>query len=123
MTESVSPIFDPIWVALGNVIEERAYGEGGAEIRSGTKHFKAGAKVYVIDAYWGMCDNVIVIGRHRKTVRFMKLVIPARHLENLRLKLLYEPSVITMIKEHYGNRGYGKDVAEKICADIPLWPR
>nr|GFD56498.1 hypothetical protein [Tanacetum cinerariifolium] len=37
------------WTAVANIVRERPYGPGGAEIRLGTKHFAPGAKVYIID--------------------------------------------------------------------------
>jgi hypothetical protein len=37
------------------------------------KHFRGGAKVYVIDAFWGMYDSVTVIGQHRKSRKWMCL--------------------------------------------------
>ena len=43
----------------------------GGEAKQGTKHFRAGAKVYVIDAFWGTCDSVTVIGQHRSSRRFI----------------------------------------------------
>ena len=43
------------------------------ERRRGTKHFRGGAKVHVIDAHWGTCEVVTVIGHHRASGRYAKL--------------------------------------------------
>lgn len=38
------------WCLVGNVVEERPCGEGGKEIRRGTRHFAPGAKVHCLPA-------------------------------------------------------------------------
>ena len=111
------------WAAIANVKETCHKGPGGTEEHNGTKHFRSGAKVYVIDAFWGMCDAVTVIGQHRKSRQFMCLHMPARHIENLRLKLVYSPAVLALMSEHYTSTGRseppGKEYAEQICTLVP----
>jgi hypothetical protein len=57
----------PLGNAFGiaaDVKRELARGEGGLDIRSGTKHFAAGAKVWVLPPRWGDGgDQVGVVGR------------------------------------------------------------
>jgi hypothetical protein len=112
-----------VWCVIANLVKERPFGPGGEEIRHGTKHFKGGAKLYIIDAYWGMCKSVTVIGHHRKGSRFIKLDIPASYVENLRVKPVYHPKVLQLIGEHFlSQKQYpDKAYAEKICSSIPLW--
>ena len=114
-----------LWAAVANVKEVCHKGPSGAEERNGTKHFRGGAKVYVIDAFWGMCDAVTVIGQHRKSRKWMCLHMPAQHLENLRLKLVYSPAVLALMREHYTASGRseppGRYYAEEICAIVPRW--
>jgi hypothetical protein len=89
---------------------ERGYGPGGVEKRRGTKHFAPGAKVFVVDFFWGMGgEQVTVVGRHRKSHRFIRIAMPAKHLANWRAELAYSPYVIRQIRES-GEFG-------KICAD------
>jgi len=88
---------EPIWLITANVLKVRKCGEGGTEARHGTKHFRGGAKVYVVGAHWGMCESVIVIGHHRASGRFVQMTIKKRYLENLRLTLCYSPKVIDMV--------------------------
>jgi hypothetical protein len=66
------------WTAVGNIVRERPYGPGGAEIRFGTKHFASGAKAYIINWYAGMCRRIIVVGLHRKSKRFITLALDVR---------------------------------------------
>jgi hypothetical protein len=114
-----------LWAAVGNIKETCRKGPGGREENPGTKHFRGGAKIYVIDAFWGTCDDVTVIGQHRKSRKYMCLSMPARHIENLRVKLVYSPAVEALMREHYAKSGRpeppGKEYAEQIAAAIPLW--
>ena len=114
-----------LWAAVANVKEVCHKGPSGAEACKGTKHFRGGAKVYVIDAFWGMCDAVTVVGQHRKSRKWMCLHMPARHLENLRLKLVYSPAVLALMREHYAGSGRteppGREYAEEICSLVPRW--
>jgi len=72
---------EPAWCVAANVIMERDYGPGGVEKRRGTKHFAPGAKVFVYDFFWGMGgESVTVMGRHRKSHRFIQLSMRATHL-------------------------------------------
>ncbi len=121
-----TPLVEPIWCATANVKNEILFGEENI-IKKGTKHFRGGAKVHVVDAYWGMCDNATVIGHHRSNGRYIKIDIPVKHLENFRLELVYSPKIIQLIqrnfdeKEYVGFDYYTKEYAEKLVEAIPNW--
>lgn len=57
----------------------------------------------------------------------MCLHMPARHLENLRLKLVYSPAVLALMREHYVASGRveppSREYAEQICAVVPQWEK
>ncbi|HVF85274.1 MAG TPA: hypothetical protein VM821_04785 [Abditibacteriaceae bacterium] len=92
------------WCIAANVVNERPYGEGGLETRSGTKHFAPGAKVYVVYFYWGMGgETLTVVGRHRKSHRYITLSMRSKYLVNWRVELVYSPHVI---KEIIANNEY-----------------
>jgi len=121
---SATEIPECYWTAVGNIIRERPYGPGGTEIRLGTKHFAPGAKVYVIDWFAGTCARVTVIGLHRKSKKYIRLVIDVKLVENLRPKLCYAPAVIKKIHEHYSPtriKWLTKEFAETLCKTIPYW--
>ena len=116
---------EPFWCATANVKKEILFGDEHV-LKKGTKHFRGGAKVYIADAYWGMCDSVTVIGHHRGSGRFVKIDIHVKRLENFRLELVYSPKVLELIKENIGeknieSRSYTKEYAEKIVEALPLW--
>ena len=110
--------------AIGNIVAERPYGPGGEELRTGTKHFRAGAKVYIIDYFAGMCDSVVVIGHHRKSNRPIKAIIKAKYIENLRVKNCFSLAAIRLIKEHQANPPtpeLTQEFAETLCRILPHW--
>lgn len=112
-----------LWAAVGNIKDPCLIGPDGGEPHSGTKHFRAGAKVYVIDAFWGTCNSVTVIGQHRKSRRFICIALRAKYLENLRVKLVYSPTVRCLAEQHFGpNRKLPtKEDAERLCG-VSEWP-
>ena len=118
-----------ILCATANILEEVEWGEQ-REKRSGTKHFRGGAKVYIIDSYPGMCESAIVIGHHRKSGRYIKLSLKVKYLGNFRVTSVYSPKVISLAEEHYRERGkassWGGGVGvdpEHLCASVGEWAR
>lgn len=89
---------EPVLLAFGiaaNVKQEIGRGEGGLDIQRGTKHFAAGAKVWVLPPRWGDGgEQVGVVGRHRGSRGpYILLVMPRRHLENFRTQSVYSPAL------------------------------
>jgi len=125
-TEWVDPGYenrgsDPAWCVAANVVMERPYGPGGVEKRRGTKHFAPGAKVYVYDFFWGMGgESVTVMGRHRKTHRYIQLSMRAKHLANWRAELVYSPAVAKVIRENaeFGSLDAGSETARRRAEEI-----
>lgn len=118
---------EPFWCATASVKKEMAFGEERVK-RRGTKHFRGGAKVYIVGAYWGMCNSVTVVGHHRASGRYIKIDIHVKRLENFRLELVYSPRVAEFIREQFHEESlaaalkcYTKEFAETIVAALPLW--
>jgi hypothetical protein len=117
---------DSIWSVIANVKTEITFGET-QEIKNGTKHFKGGSKVYVIDAFWGTIERVAVIGRHRMSLKYICLKMDAKHLEDFRLSIIYSPTVIELTTNYYKETGYlgmpmpTKEYSERILSDVPNW--
>jgi hypothetical protein len=89
------------WCLVGNIVEERPYGEGGKETKRGTKHFAPGAKVYCLTTEWGdlCCENLLAISRHRKSGRLITISIRTDWVTNWRAKLVYHTEVLRRIDE------------------------
>lgn len=117
---------EPLWCATATIKNDTIFGEEHI-LRKGTKHFRGGAKVYIADAFWGMCESVTVIGHHRSNSRYVKIDMHVKHLENFRLQLVYSPKVIELInknivdKGYIGFDGYTREYAERIIRALPLW--
>ncbi|MCW8932470.1 MAG: hypothetical protein OQL19_19815 [Gammaproteobacteria bacterium] len=92
---------DPKWFITANVIKERPFGPGGVEKHNGVRLFRGGAKVYIIGAHRGMCEDIIVIGHHRRTGRFIQGVIKVHQVENIRMTLCYSPAAIKKVGKEY----------------------
>lgn len=86
---------DSQWCLVGNIVQERLWGEGGKETRRGTQHFSPGSKVYCLPAQWGDgYQRVKVIGHHRGSRKFVTMIIPSKHITNWRAQVVYSPEVI-----------------------------
>lgn len=91
---------EPVWCIRANIVRERPYGPGGAEIRHGTKHFAPGAKVYCAAFFWdGPLTSVDVVGHHRGSHRYVRMTIRHEWLTDLRVELVYSPSIIAHLPE------------------------
>ncbi|MFE6976244.1 hypothetical protein [Streptomyces sp. NPDC057682] len=86
---------EPLWLVAANVVRWRRYGELGREFRPGTKAFRGGAKVYVVDTYAGMgSEQLTVVGHGRHNGRWITIDTGTRHLHTFRARLVYSPAVI-----------------------------
>jgi len=99
----------------------RQYGPKGAETRRGTKHFRPGAKVYLVDAYWGMgAESVIVVGHHRGSKRLITLAMRSAHLTNWRIGRTYSPHIIRELEKRgpFGKSGAGSTEGKRKAEEI-----
>ncbi len=115
----------PIWTVVANIVNERTFGPNGSEIKIGTKHFKPGTKVYIIGWHPGTCESIIVVGMARKSRKFIRITIRANWVENLRVKLAYNPAVIEKIHEFHGaDQTYlTEEFVNEMCETIPKWQK
>lgn len=105
----------PVWCLIANVVEERKFGEGGEEVRRGLKQLQPGAKVHCFPLMWGDgYDNVQVVARHRKSHRYMTIIVPSRHLTNWRVRLIYSPEVIGRLEGRWDGSEKSKKEAENL---------
>ena len=87
------------WCIIGNIASSYLYGEE-KKIKKGTKHFRAGTKVYCFLEYGGMAnERIVVVGQHRKSRRFIKLAMDPQLLSNFRVKKVYQPNIIGHINQ------------------------
>ena len=88
------------WCLVGNIRTQAPWGPGGEEIRSGTKHFSAGTKVYCMPAAWGDgYEKVIVFGKHRGAHGLVQMVVPSKVITHWRAQVVYSPSLLAKLEE------------------------
>lgn len=114
---------DSLRCAIANVLGETSSSGDDKEIGRGTKHFRGGAKVYLIDYYPGTCDTVVVVGHHRASGRYIELSMRVKHLENFRMTTVYSPRVLELIRRRYSSLGsqLTEDHAQHICDAARQW--
>ena len=124
MTEYPSETY---WCIEANIVKFREYGEGGADSKSGTRLFRGGAKVFIIGAYYGMCESVVLVGHHRKSVRLICSVVKAKHLENFKVKPIYKPKLFEIAIDRSKERDgayypiKSKEEMENLAKSLPHW--
>jgi hypothetical protein len=111
------------WCVIAKIRDATPFGEGGKETKIGSKHFKPGAKVYIVDWYPGMCMTVTVVGHHRKSNRLMTIDLHVKYLTDLKSKVVYKPYVLEKIEERKmaGSTILTKDQAENIRKAVEAW--
>ncbi|WP_370414327.1 hypothetical protein [Streptomyces fradiae] len=116
---------EPVWVVAANVVTWRRCGEGGQELRNGTKAFRGGAKVYVLRAYWGPGgERLTALGRERHTSRWIVLDLATRHLFGFRAKQVHSPRVLERIAAHRYGGGFGTaEAAGEIAETLERYAR
>jgi hypothetical protein len=88
------------WLIAANVARWRRYGEGGQELRPGTKSYRGGSKVYVIDTYAGTAhEQLTTIGRGRHTGTYVTIDMSTRNLHTFRVVPVHSPTVRWLCEE------------------------
>jgi len=111
------------WCLVGNIVQERPYGEGGQEQPSGTRHVAPGTKVSCLPAQWGDgYETIVVIGRHRGSKEYVTMVIESTWVTNWRAKVVYEPAMLRRIqvatKEAWQRNWTAPEEVEASVADL-----
>jgi hypothetical protein len=104
------------WGVVANVVDEHLSGED-LQLRHGLKHFAAGAKVWV-SAVWNGDGGARrwVVGRHRGSPRYIRIIIEARHLNNARVKPVYSPGLLRLLESAGGRMVFeSRPAAEEIA--------
>jgi hypothetical protein len=104
------------WAVVANVQKITARGEAGLELRPGLKHFSGGAKVWVGPPRWGDGgEKITVVGRHRRSKRYIAIVVPNQYLTNRRVRGVYSPTVYRLLSDGYRALWPDEDRAQAFC--------
>lgn len=95
-----------VWAVVGNIVGERACGVDGAEVRAGTRLFRPGAKVHLcgVQSHWAVLrpdegESIIVLGRERKSQRWIVSYVRSTYVHNWRIRVAYDPAVVHRLKQ------------------------
>ena len=110
-----------VWCVVANIKREHPFGEGCIEMKSGTRQFRGGTKVYIGGCYPGACDGVVCIGLHRKTRQFITCIVNITRVENFRPKVAYHPEVVRRLTEDARCWFRTREDAEYWAAAFPGW--
>ena len=104
LNDSDDSVADPPWAMIANVVSQRPCKDpstGVLDWRAGTKHFSPGTKVIcgrVIE--WFDADTKIsVLGRARKSKRWILLFIRLSSLDNFRVKQIHNANLLNRLLE------------------------
>ena len=115
MTEEPQSTYEPTWLVAANVVKWRRWGDLGKELRPGTKAYRGGAKVYVVDTYPGMGnEQLTTVGRGRHTGRWISIDTSTRHLHTFRAKLVHAPAVL----RRCDGLPVGREAAERLAETL-----
>ncbi|MFD5874952.1 hypothetical protein [Streptomyces sp. NPDC060322] len=88
------------WLIAANVVRWRRYGDGGQELRPGTKSYRGGSKVYVIESYAGSGhEQLTTVGRGRRTGTYVTNGMTTRNLHTFRAVPVHSPTVLRLCEE------------------------
>lgn len=112
----------PVWCVVGNMGSAHQYGPDGQEIRRGTRHFAPGARLYVrhMMGWTGDTPDLEVVGRHRATHRYVRMIVDSALLEQWRVALVYSPEVIRLLSPYCDGTAASRKEAE---SDADTWAR
>jgi hypothetical protein len=96
----------------------RRYGEGGQELRPGTKSYRGGSKVHVIQTYPGAGhEQLTTIGRGRRTGTYLTIDMATRDLHTFRAVPVRSPAVLRLCAEAgVGGCWTARQDAEEVAA-------
>lgn len=87
------------WCLVGNIVAAHEYGEAH-EVRTGTKQFAPGAKVYLAPVQWGDgYAHAVVLGKPRHGRGLIELVLPRKYIANYRLQKVFRPAVLERMEK------------------------
>ncbi|MDQ0914553.1 ankyrin repeat domain-containing protein [Paenibacillus sp. V4I5] len=91
-----------IWCLVGNIVENRYFGEK-REVRRGTKKFTPNTKVYCFPPLWGDgYEEIKVIGRLKNRKNLGVIITSSKYIRNWRLQKVFQPFVVKTMHERGG---------------------
>lgn len=100
------------WCIIGNIVDYSYWGEQKI-LRRGTKQHRPGTKVYCLPEFNNSEFNYMrTIGKPRKSIRLIEVIIDTRKIKNFRVQKIYSPKLKKRISEHWFYKGYCSQINE-----------
>lgn len=118
---------EPLWLVAANVVRWRRYGDGGQELRPGTKSYRGGSKVHVVKTYGGMAhEELTTVGRGRHTGAYITIDMATRNLHTFRPVAVYSPAVLRRaaafgVDGSWATREYAEELADLLGRLAPRY--
>ena len=82
------------WCLVGDIVQSHPFGKEGRTL-FGTKHFRPGAKVYIVNAFWGGGgDRCTALGIPRYTDHLIGVHMDTTLIRNFRCEKVYDKDVL-----------------------------
>ena len=109
------------WCLVGNIVKSHKYGEEH-EIRTGTKQFMPGAKIYLAPIQWGDgYEKVVVIGKPRHRHGLIEIVMHRKYITGYRLQKVFRPAVLDRMEKSEYSWWSDTDADRDKIIDILNW--
>ncbi|MEV7654813.1 hypothetical protein AB0O39_11635 [Streptomyces anulatus] len=118
---------ESLWLVAANVVRWRRYGDGGQELRPGTKSYRGGSKVHVVTTYGGMAhEELTTVGRGRHTGAYITIDMATRNLHTFRAVAVYSPAVLRRaaafgVDGTWATREYAEELAALLARLAPRY--
>jgi len=89
----------PSWTVAANILPDERGGRDPGQKYTGTPIFRAGAKVFIGEVYWGRADSSHVIGIGRGSHKLVNCVVRLDLLRNIRPKLVYSLPTVRQLMD------------------------
>lgn len=115
----------PVWCLVAKMRAVREVNQEATDAQSGNKYFAPGAKLYfrhIVGFRNERIDEPVieVVGRHRRSHRYIRVIMRAAWVENWRVDLVYSPTVIRLLAPKWDGSEASKAEAEEY---LNMWFR
>lgn len=106
-----------VWCVRATMRPQHPFGPGGKEMVRGSKHSQSGARIYCrrTMGYPDDVPDIEVVGRHRASHRYVRMIIRPSWLEGWRADLVYSPEVIRLLWPKWDGAAASKEQAEEFA--------
>lgn len=88
-----------VWCVVANITRDPHTEGHEKELKLGAKNFSPGTKLYCFPVLWGDGgERLTVIGKHRGTRKFVKMIQFSKYIENWRVQKVFNKHIISIFE-------------------------